>query len=136
MTAIIGQLSDEPIINILERKIGRDGMYHLTKHEFDKVISELKRLTKEVNGEFVDKSGDKWLDYTDENLTELGVEVIAFNPNWFHPDFNVKATRIGFQNIAKNMTEGQFVSAFWCDGCDEYHTDSNSRPTKFKFICS
>lgn len=67
-----------------------------------------------------------WKLYAEEK-PPVGVEVLAFSPKWIDEDFNPKGIRIGFQN---ENDAGPFMSAEWCNYCDEWHTrdsDFNQR---------
>ena len=48
---------------------------------------------------------------------EPGIEVLLFNENWKHPDWNPRGIRIGFLDDVSG-----WVSAYWCNTHDEYHT--------------
>lgn len=61
-----------------------------------------------------------WIEYGNP-FPPLGIEVIAFKPEWIDEDFNPRGIRIGFQNEMESE-EGTFVSAEWLDYHDSYMT--------------
>ncbi len=61
----------------------------------------------------------------------IGVEVLAYSPDFIHPDFNTKGIRVGFLNSDEN---GDFISAKWIDHQDTYVDDENIKPVKWKHI--
>lgn len=61
----------------------------------------------------------------------IGEEVLAYSPEWIHPDFNPKGIRVGFLNEDEN---GEFISAKWWDYQDTYVNDDKTKPVKWKRI--
>jgi hypothetical protein len=71
-----------------------------------------------------------WKDYS-VIKPPLGIEVIAYNPNWIHPDWNERGMRVGFQNFTQD-DDGEFVSAKWWDYQDTYINDEQFKPVLWK----
>lgn len=63
----------------------------------------------------------EWKKYCDENLPNIGQEVIGYNSKWVDLDFNPEGTRLGFVN-----PDGEFVSLYWWDYQDTYIEISKS----------
>jgi hypothetical protein len=72
----------------------------------------------------------KWNIYGDP-YPPLGLEVIAYNKKWIDEDYNPHGTRIGFQNLSCD-TDGEFISAAYCNDCDEYHTTSSDIESAYR----
>lgn len=73
---------------------------------------------------------DNWFFYSQHKPQE-GIEVLAFSPDWIHPDFNPRGVRLGFRNGF-----GEFTTARWEDYQDHYVTEEDSQPTLWKEIGS
>jgi len=59
---------------------------------------------------------DTWISVS-ERIPDQGIEVLLFSDKWIDEDFNPNGTRIGYlDGIA------EWVSAYWCNYHDEYHT--------------
>jgi hypothetical protein len=71
-----------------------------------------------------------WKDYS-LIKPPLGIEVIAYNPNWRHPDFNERGMRVGFQNLTQG-DDGEFISAKYCNNHDCYDNDEQFKPLLWK----
>ncbi len=60
-----------------------------------------------------------------EKLPNEGVEVLLFNEKWKNEDYNTKGIRVGFLDGI-----GGFISAYWCNYHDEYHTRNSEEDDK------
>ena len=78
--------------------------------EDDKILSIIDSLQQEESGVWVKIDADHPLPY--------GQEVIGYNKEWVHEDFNPSGTRVGFLN------DIGFISAKWVDDQDCYSTCS------------
>ena len=78
--------------------------------EDNKILSIIDSLQQEEPGVWVKIDADHPLPY--------GQEVIGYNKEWVHEDFNPSGTRIGFLN------DIGFISAKWVDDQDCYATCS------------
>lgn len=67
-----------------------------------------------------------WINYKIEK-PELGIEVLAYSSEWIDEDYNPKGIRVGFQDFSKD-SDGEFVSAKFCNSQDSYYTDRESKP--------
>lgn len=61
----------------------------------------------------------------DKQLPESGIEVLLFNAKWKNEDFNPKGVRIGFKDDV-----GGWISTYWCNYHDEYHTRTTDEDDK------
>lgn len=100
--------------------------------EKSKVVRAYARYLREVPDAKDLLSIEEWFDYGNP-FPPLGVEVIAQNDKWIHPDFNVNGIRIGFLNEQENIN-GVFLSAEWNNEHDEWMTRENDNPTKWRPI--
>ena len=78
--------------------------------EDNKILSIIDSLQQEEPGVWVKIDADHPLPY--------GQEVIGYNKEWVHEDFNPSGTRVGFLN------DIGFISAKWVDDQDCYATCS------------
>ena len=78
--------------------------------EDNKILSIIDSLQQEEFGTWIKIDADHPLPY--------GQEVIGYNKEWVHEDFNPSGTRVGFLN------DMGFISAKWVDDQDCYATCS------------
>ena len=78
--------------------------------EDDEILSIIDSLQQEESGAWIKIDADHPLPY--------GQEVIGYNKEWVHEDFNPSGTRIGFLN------DIGFISAKWINDQDCYATCS------------
>ena len=78
--------------------------------EDDEILSIIDSLQQEESGVWIKIDADHPLPY--------GQEVIGYNKEWVHEDFNPSGTRVGFLN------DIGFISAKWVDDQDCYTTCS------------
>lgn len=76
---------------------------------------------------FEDLSKPKWIKYR-EQKPPMGIEVLAYHPDWVSEDFNPTGTRIGFQDLSDG-DDGDFVSAHYWSDQDCYMTISHGECT-------
>ena len=76
----------------------------------DEILSIIDSLQQEESGAWIKIDADHPLPY--------GQEVIGYNKEWVHEDFNPSGTRVGFLN------DIGFISAKWVDDQDCYTTCS------------
>lgn len=60
-----------------------------------------------------------------ETKPPIGVEVMAYSPEWVHLDYNKKGVRVGFLNEDEN---GEFITAKWDNSSDTYENDEEYKP--------
>lgn len=58
----------------------------------------------------------KWIDLK-EQQPEAGREVLLYNEKWINEDYNPNGIRIGWFGDVSG-----WVSAYWCNYHEEYHT--------------
>lgn len=80
-----------------------------------------------TNNEKQEWNTDEWVSVK-ERLPEVGVEVIAFNPEWLDEDYNLHGMRVGFLN--ESQEDGYFVSAKYNNYQDCYETDGDPDSSK------
>lgn len=78
--------------------------------EDDEILSIIDSLQQEESG--------VWIKIDAEHPLPYGQEVIGYNKEWVHEDFNPTGTRIGF------LTGTGFISAKWNNDQDFYSTCS------------
>lgn len=61
----------------------------------------------------------KWIPLSD-NPVGTGIEIIGFNIDWIDEDYNLRGIRICWLDELMG-----WVSARYCNNCDEYHTDTS-----------
>lgn len=99
----------EEILTEHVSRINPDGSDYFTH---DHIISAMEEYASQFRSE--------WIEYG-KPFPPLGIEVMAFKPEWIDEDFNPRGIRIGFQNEMESE-EGTFVSAEWLDYHDSYMT--------------
>jgi hypothetical protein len=65
-----------------------------------------------------------WIPLTEKEPPE-GFEVLLYNKNWINEDWNPKGIRIGFLDGVVG-----WVSAYWCNYHDDYHTRTSDEDDK------
>jgi len=61
----------------------------------------------------------------DKQQPEEGFEVLLFNAKWKNEDWNPKGIRIGYKDGI-----GGWISAYWCNYHDDYHTRNSEEDDK------
>lgn len=63
-----------------------------------------------------------------EDTPEMGMPVIGYNPDWIDPDFNERGYRECFTYGDATVPGGDWHTAKWADGADQYET-TDEAPT-------
>lgn len=116
-------IDSEKLIAEIERRIearedarnANDGYYPesnfgIRDKEDDVILSIINSLQQEESG--------VWIKIDEDHPLPYGQEVIGYNKEWVHEDFNPSGTRIGF------LTDIGFISAKWVNDQDCYDTCS------------
>lgn len=70
---------------------------------------------------------NEWAEY-ELVKPQVGMQVLAFSPSYFHPDFNPDAIRIGFRDFY-----GDFYSAK-IENCSPGYETGSAKPTHWKLL--
>ncbi len=94
--------------------------------EADIIYSTLELLLKYVT----------WINVEDRlpdghsELRQNEIQVLGYNEEWIHPDFNPLGIRMCA--YCKDWDDNQWRSPMWIDSQDSYITDNLSSPTKWR----
>lgn len=87
------------------------------KREIDDMyISQSDLLSTKEDFKAGIEFAQRWIPI-EEELPELGVEVLFKNEKWINEDYNPDGVRIGFRDDGAG-----YVTAYYCSYHDEYHT--------------